>query len=451
MARSIKTKEMSAIILAGGKSTRMGRDKSSVMIGGETLLGRSVRMLKGMFDEVIVVNNGQTPPVPRGVKVVHDDVPYQGPLGGISAGLKASSHDENLVVAVDMPFVNHQVINYLASFVGEADAVVPKTNDGLQPLFAFYSKSCLPAIERALADKELKVTSLFSHVRVKYVDHHMMAHLSGADKTFININTEDDLKEVEEVENLRGCAETSESSNELHMPVERATTIYVNSEELVTLQTSLEHLDELACGFLISEGILQSRDELVSVRVNEDTGEVRVRTKRPNAIATRVLGKRLVTSGCGKGFSFINPGDALGIARIDSNYTVSMSTLYALMAQFLRQSQRPGMHSSALVDRDGVRFIRQDIGRHNTVDMILGRLWLDGSNGQDAMLFTTGRVSYEMIVKAAKARFPVVVSRTAATDTAVKLAERLGVELVGYVRGAKARVYTDGNRITSGR
>ncbi len=448
--RTSKTKNMGSIILAGGKSIRMGQDKVAVLFEGEPLLSRAIRILKDLFGEVIVVTNQEIPFSLGGAKAIRDDVPYQGPLGGIKAGLKASSYDVNFVVAVDMPFISPQVISYLAGLAGGADVVVPRTGDGIEPLFAFYSKRCLPAITKTMVGGERKVISLFPYVNLKVVSYLEICHLDGADKTFININTERELKRAEyglQDKSRKGCLDVDELENDPRMPTERAITIYINSEEIVTIQTSMEHLDELACGFLVSEGVLQGRDELVDIRARDDLGEVRVRTKKPKTNATRAMGKRFVTSGCGKGFSFVSLGDAMGIARLDPGFKLSAKTIPPLMKEFLVKSRRAGMHSSALI-RDGkIGLIRQDIGRHNTVDMVLGRLWLDGDSNRDVMIFTTGRISYEMVVKAAKARIPILVSRTAATSLAVELANRLGIEVIGYVRGERMKVYTSGSRL----
>jgi FdhD protein len=113
----------------------------------------------------------------------------------------------------------------------------------------------------------------------------------------------------------------------------------------------------------------------------------------------------------------------------------------------VRYRDTGGMHACALA-RDGVvEIIREDVGRHNAVDKTLGRAWLDRTSTEDAELVTTGRISYEMAVKAAKARVPIVVSRTAVTGLAAEVAERAGVTLVGYARGGRMNVYTHPERI----
>lgn len=453
-----KLKTMTAIILAGGKSSRMGRDKNTVLFDDEPLLLRSLRTLKDLFGEVVIVSNQDIPFETPEAKVVQDDVPHQGPLGGIAAGLKASHHEANFVVAVDMPFINANVVDYLAGFAEEFDAVVPMTIHGTEPLFAIYKKSCLPALNSVLVRGERKILSLLAEVNLKVVGYNELRELDKDGATFVNINTETDLRRAQALEPhgpsepgkrrvKDGSGDEAEDKDAARTPVERAATIFLNSDELVTVQSSMEHLDELAVGFLVSEGILQERDDLESVRVDEERGEIRVRTKKSKSAAAKAMGKRFITSGCGKGFSFVSLGDAMGIASLPPDFKVERSTVSGLMKEFLKASQRPGMHSSAAVKDGEVILLRQDIGRHNTVDMILGKLWLDNMVERDIMLFTTGRISYEMVVKAAKARIPVLVSRTAATDLALKLASRVGIELIGYVRAGNMQVYTDGSRL----
>ncbi|HEY3374960.1 MAG TPA: formate dehydrogenase accessory sulfurtransferase FdhD [Candidatus Aquicultor sp.] len=444
MSEIVQRNDMSAILLAGGKSSRMGRDKSAVLFDGEPLLLRSLNTLQSMFGEVIIVTNQDIPFDIPGAKVVRDDVPFQGPLGGISAGLKSSSRDINFIIAVDMPFISPQVVDYLARFTGEADVIAPMTTNGFEPLFAFYSKRCVDALNDVLAAGERKILSLLGRIDLKVIGYNEIRNLPGADSTFLNINTE---RELEEAEAKAHHTKAPKTRDDLRTPIERPVTVFVNSDELVTVQSSMEHLDEVACGFLVSEGILQDRDDLESVRVDEERGEVRVRTKTSKTNATKAMGKRFITSGCGKGFSFVSLGDAMGIAPLKSAFSVEKDTIPNLMKEFLHSSGRPGMHSSAVVKDGEISLIRQDIGRHNTVDMILGKLWLDGVTDRDIMLFTTGRISYEMVVKAAKARIPILVSRTAATDLAVRLANRIGIEVVGYVRAGNMKVYTEGARL----
>lgn len=230
------------------------------------------------------------------------------------------------------------------------------------------------------------------------------------------------------------------------MPVERSVTIHLNGTEIVTIQSSLSHLDELAVGFLVAEGLLNKSDRITKLSVDERTGMVWVDVEGSKDIAAKMMGKRFVTSGCGKGFSFSNPGDLGGLKKIESSFVISKRAVSELMKELLVEGRQPGTHSSAIADKNGIEVIRHDIGRHNTVDMLIGHLFLSGTVGGLIML-TTGRISYEMAVKAAKVEIPVIASRSAATDLAVRLSKKMGVEVIGYVRGKDIVVYTNHGRV----
>jgi FdhD protein len=189
----------------------------------------------------------------------------------------------------------------------------------------------------------------------------------------------------------------------------------------------------------------------VAIDVDHKRGLVYVSTLE--AVPDDMVHKtRYVTSGCGKGITFSSVGHARGLDHITSEMTVGSEALYDLMGQMARDAvayrDTGGVHACGL-GRDGVlEMVREDVGRHNALDKLLGRAWLDRVPTTDAVLLTTGRISYEMAVKAAKARVPVVVSRTAVTDLAAQIAGELGITLAGYVRGGKMTVYTVPQRIT---
>jgi FdhD protein len=436
--------EGSAIILAGGKSQRMGGEKPLVELAGEPLLARSVRLLKPLFREIIVVTNKDLGLILPEVKYTRDKIPYLGPLGGMQAGLAASSNELNFVIACDMPFLKPAVIESLVKWTDEFDVVVPETENGLEPLFAFYQKRCLKYINEALEQGEKRIVSFFPKVLVKVVKLAELRKIEDVKKTFFNVNTK---AELEKARKMQKQELTQAVNTNVRMPKERATTIFLNETEIVTVQSSLNNLAELAIGFLVAEGLIVKREELSGVKVDSQKGIVWVSAKGNKELRKKLLGKRYLTSGCGKGFSFSSIGDARGIGKVNTDFSVKRETLARLMKEFLQDSRVPGLHASALADNKSILLIRRDIGRHNTLDMLLGYLFLNNQMNGQLMVLTTGRISYEMVVKVAKARIPLVASRTAATDLAVDLAKELGIEVVGYVRGPRMLVYTDGERL----
>ena len=136
--------DISGVLIAGGKSRRMGRDKRFLTVGGTSLFQRILTLLEQIFPETIVVLAEPLESLEvRGGRVVYDVIPNAGSLGGLYTGLMAASHVRIFAVACDMPFLNSDVIRFMASFDTTADIVVAKLESGFQPLHALYSRSCL--------------------------------------------------------------------------------------------------------------------------------------------------------------------------------------------------------------------------------------------------------------------------------------------------------------------
>lgn len=186
---------MAAIILAGGLSTRMRRDKVSLVLGDSTLLGSLVTRFSGEFGPVIVVARpGQSLAVGDAI-AVRDIFTDCGPLGGIHAGLVASPDDMNLVIACDMPFADPAVARYLASLCGDHDIAVALLDRGPEPLFAVYRKSVLPQIEANLGTHSLKLRSLLDAVDTLYVPQGDLVEIDPLLRCFVNVNTPQDWDE----------------------------------------------------------------------------------------------------------------------------------------------------------------------------------------------------------------------------------------------------------------
>lgn len=233
------------------------------------------------------------------------------------------------------------------------------------------------------------------------------------------------------------------------LPVERSITIYLNGVELLTIQATPENLDELAVGFLYSEGLLKDRGSLKEVQIGPNKDSVRVETT-PIPEIEDLLHNITLTSGCGKGIIF-GGWKNIPISRLKTTFRVTSETILNLMSQLLQQAtlyhQTGGIHASALADKKRILCIREDIARHNTFDKLLGKAFLDGTDTSQTSILTTGRISSEMAMKAARADIPIVISRTGVTDLAVSLAEEIGLTIIGYVRAGKMNIYTHPERI----
>ncbi len=188
--------KVTAIVLAGGKSRRLGRRKVLETIGGKSLLERVTERLRPLTDQLLIVTSQEQLDLPDAGKaeILVDLYPGKGPLGGIYTGLLAARSSHSIVVACDMPFLNAELLRYMIELSGDFDAVVPRSGEGMvEPLHAIYSKSCLDIIKTQLERNQLGVDSLFSLLRVRYVERAECQKLDPQLLSFFNINDQSDL------------------------------------------------------------------------------------------------------------------------------------------------------------------------------------------------------------------------------------------------------------------
>jgi len=229
-------------------------------------------------------------------------------------------------------------------------------------------------------------------------------------------------------------------------------TIILNNQELVTLLCSPKDLNYLAIGFLFSEGLLESKEEIKKILVDDQRGIVRVETKADKALANDLIFKRLITSGCGRGASFYSAADVQKQAKIESRMEISTGKVLSLVREFQQRSEiyrtTGGVHSAALCDTQSILVFNEDIGRHNAIDKLFGECVLKDIPTDERMVITSGRISSEILLKVARRRIPIIVSKSAPTDLGVKLANDLGITLLGFARGKRVNAYTNDWRIT---
>ncbi len=227
--------------------------------------------------------------------------------------------------------------------------------------------------------------------------------------------------------------------------------IFLNDREMVALSCTPHDQAYLAAGFLISEGFLKSRDEIKNI--DQSQGTVTVYTHASHEIPEDSELRGVLTSGCGKGKSFsdwekINPLEDI---MVNLDLTLSPEEILELMFQFEKRSelfrQTGGVHSAALAARDGIVLFNEDIGRHNAVDKVLGEGFLKELELKDKLLVTSGRVSSDIVSKLWNCGLSMVISRTAPTSLAVKMAQKLGITIAGFVRGSRMNVYSFPARI----
>jgi molybdopterin-guanine dinucleotide biosynthesis protein A len=192
---------ISAVILAGGMSTRLGKDKSLLPVDGEPLLTRVVRQLSALSEDLIVVTNDRAhyDALALPARLIQDEKPGVGALMGLYSGLKAARHSYALVVACDMPFLNLALLRYMVHLAQDYDVVVPREDEYVEPLHAVYGKDCLPAMEWRLAQGRRRIVSFFDAVRVRYVEKSEVDRFDPLHLSFVNVNTPEDWAKTQKL------------------------------------------------------------------------------------------------------------------------------------------------------------------------------------------------------------------------------------------------------------
>jgi FdhD protein len=223
--------------------------------------------------------------------------------------------------------------------------------------------------------------------------------------------------------------------------------IFVNGKELATFMCSPENPQELALGFLRSEGFIESLEDvdLITTSRHQTCVDVWLKGNKPFKAPKR----RIITSGCGGGVTF----DDLSrkVTPLNSEVVFQPDQIFSMMRQLHQAAtlykQVRGVHTSALSDGQQLLVVAEDVGRHNTIDRLWGQAMQQEIETKNRLIITTGRVSSEMLNKAAKMGVPVVASRTSPTSLSVELAQAWNITLLGYVRPPRMRVYTAWHRI----
>jgi FdhD protein len=241
------------------------------------------------------------------------------------------------------------------------------------------------------------------------------------------------------------------SNAELAVAKEFLFTIFLNDRELVTLICSPGNLRYLAVGFLASEGLVESKDEIKKIKVDDWLGTARIEIEGSGKIDEGYFSKRLIASACGGAATFYSLADA-ATPKVESTVKISPDDIFALVNQFQHRSQlylaTHGVHSAALADGRDILIFSEDIGRHNAIDKIFGRCLLEDIPTNDRIIISSGRISSEILHKVAKRGIPIIVSVSVPTSLGLKTADKLGITLIGSVRGKKMNVYTHNWRVS---
>jgi FdhD protein len=240
------------------------------------------------------------------------------------------------------------------------------------------------------------------------------------------------------------------ATREVSIAGEHPLTLYVDKREVVTLMTLGTHPEALVLGFLRNQALVDDLAELVSVQVDWEVEAAAVTTRSGRDDWDAKLAKRTVTSGCGQGTQFGNLMErieAIDLPRVP----VKQSLLYELLAILSKENAiykaAGAVHACALCRGTEVLYFVEDVGRHNALDAIAGRMWLDGVDGGDCILYTTGRVTSEMVIKATQMGVPILLSRSGMTHMGLELGRKVDMLLVARAKGRHFLVFHGAERI----
>jgi len=227
-------------------------------------------------------------------------------------------------------------------------------------------------------------------------------------------------------------------------------TIVFNGKELVTVACSPAEMDYLATGFLLSEGLITFKEDIRSLAIDESKGQAVVETVTASLKQPRNL---FLAAGGARSGSTLNDLADESPKVVRSQRMLKAVWVSEMMEDFKQRSEvfkdTGGVHSAAIADEEKILFFSEDVGRHNAIDKVFGWCLLNGVSTCDKVLLTSGRISSEMLLKAAKRDVPFIITKAAPTDLGVEIGAKLGVTLIGFVRDGKMNVYSQNWRITS--
>lgn len=228
-------------------------------------------------------------------------------------------------------------------------------------------------------------------------------------------------------------------------------TIYLNGNEIVTLLCTGKHPKFLAVGFLKSDGLVSDPKQLKTVDVEEEAERLQVSVETSHdPFENQCLG-RSITSGCGKGTNFERNVETIASTTVTAELSVRPEQILRLSAELDERSTlyraTGGCHNASLATPEGVLIFREDIGRHNAIDMICGECFLEGIPTDDKLIVSTGRIASEILLKTIRLGVPILVSRAAATRFSIDLARRTNMTLIGRARKERMVIYNHAGRV----
>lgn len=466
------------VILVGGESRRMGTDKALVRWRGATLMEHAASTLAEVLSEVVVVGGEESDYGAAGVAVLADREPGLGPLGGLATALEHAAGRPVFLLACDLPRVTPELI---ADLVDRADAAepakaaawVPRAGDRKQPLCAVYSAACAGPLTDYLAAGERRAIEFLDRIDTTFVE---------VDAGLANVNSPADLEALDAEE-----TRATPPGSSRRLKVLTVGEAPVAGEDLVATEEPMEirvvaerngrreahplaitmrtpgHDFELAAGFLLSEGVVETGEDLwrLAYCLDSDESARNVVEAHLSPVSSgaafdpeRFRRNVYTTSSCGIcGKASIERLETACPRRPETRFRVAPAVIKSLPARLGEAqtvfSQTGGLHASGLFSPEGELLrVREDVGRHNALDKLIGSYLLTGEVPlSDAILLVSGRASFELVQKALIAGIPVLAAVGAPSTLAVETAATYGQTLVGFLREDRFNVYAGKERL----
>ena len=426
---------ISAIILAGGKSTRMNYNKEYIKENNEYLVHKQIKQLSKLFKEIIVVSDNSSHYKDYPVKVVSDELKGNSPIIGLHAGLKASSNDYNFIIACDMPNISKKFINFLKKQIINKDCYVVKINRYIEPFQSIFSKRIVPIIKKLVEKKEFGFQNMVKQLDTYYIyEKEIISYLNEID-LFKNINNESDLFNIHK-ENLREykimktikITEGSKFNKKDKIIKEYQLNIYINDNYFGIVMTTPSNLEFLLTGFLYSNFLIDDISEIVNISF--DIEKHTVNSILVNKLSNKIRKKRKY--------------------YLNDDYKFNLDEILEKVNSFNKESnlfkQTGAVHSSKLICED-IEFLIEDISRHNTFDKIIGYILKNNLIDKKKYIITSGRISSNILLKCARSNIPLIISRGAPTDLSINQATESNICVMGFARGTNVNVYCHNERI----